>query len=109
MKLKEFRKDFDELRHKFSKTEIREYRKAFYDIKNYRNLSESEIKKISKKFNKLKKSLKFKKFDSNIDSVDFDDLDSYDDNYYNVDDDEYKKLKVLEHYLKSLIVIITNQ
>ena len=29
-KLKELRKDFDELRHKFSKTEIKEYRKAFY-------------------------------------------------------------------------------
>ena len=54
-KLKELRKDFDELRHKFFKTEIKEYRKAFYDIKNYRNLSESEINEISKKFNKLKK------------------------------------------------------
>ena len=55
MKLKELRKDFDELRHKFFKTEIKEYRKAFYDIKNYRNLSKSEITKINKKFNKFKK------------------------------------------------------
>ena len=52
-KLKEFRKYFDELRQKFSTTEIKECRKAFYDIKNYRNLSESEIKKINKKFNKF--------------------------------------------------------
>ena len=52
-KLKEFRKYFDDLRQKFSATEIKEYRKAFYDIKNYRNLSESEIKKINKKFNKF--------------------------------------------------------
>ena len=29
-KLNKLRKDFDELRHKFSKTEIKEYRKAFY-------------------------------------------------------------------------------
>ena len=34
--LKEIRKDFYELRHKFSKKEIDRYRKAFYDIKNYR-------------------------------------------------------------------------
>ena len=73
-KLKELRKYFDELRHRFFKTEIKEYRKAFYDIKNYGNLSESEITKINKKFNKLKKSLKFKKFHSNIDSVDYDGL-----------------------------------
>ena len=77
MKWKELRKHFDELRHKFFKTEIKEYRKAFYDIKNYRNLSKSEITKINKKFNKFKKSLKFKKFHGNIDSVDYDDLDNY--------------------------------
>ena len=29
-KLNKLRKDFDELRHKFSKTEIKEYRKVFY-------------------------------------------------------------------------------
>ena len=86
-KLKELRKDFDELKHRFFKTEIKEYRKAFYDIKNYRNISESKIIKINKKFNKLKKSLKFKKFHSNIDSVDYDNLGNYDDNYDFTDDD----------------------
>ena len=35
-KLEEIRKDFYELRHKFSKKEIDKYRKAFYDIKNCR-------------------------------------------------------------------------
>ena len=35
-KLEEIRKDFYKLRHKFSKKEIDKYRKAFYDIKNYR-------------------------------------------------------------------------
>ena len=33
-KLKEIRKDFHELRHKFSKEEVDKYRKVFYDIKN---------------------------------------------------------------------------
>ena len=54
-KLKKLRKDFDELRHKFSKKEIDRYRKAFYDIKNYKHLSISEIKKASKNLTKLKK------------------------------------------------------
>ena len=33
-KFKKLRKDFDELRHKFSKKEIDRYRKAFYVAKN---------------------------------------------------------------------------
>ena len=43
-KLEEIRKDFNELRHKFSKKEIDKYRKAFYNIKSYRDLLASEIK-----------------------------------------------------------------
>ena len=50
-KLKEIRKDFYKLRHKFSKKEADKYRKVFYDIKNYRHLSESEIEEIRKNFN----------------------------------------------------------
>ena len=61
-RLKKLRKDFDELSHKFSKTEIDEYRKAFYIAKNYKNLSESKIEKINKNFNKLKKALNLKNF-----------------------------------------------
>ena len=61
-KLKKLRQDFDELRHTFSKKEINRYRKAFYDAKNKKYLSKSEIKKTNKSFNKLKKSLRFKKF-----------------------------------------------
>ena len=36
---KKLRKDFDELRHKFDKKEIDRYRKGFYNVKNYENLS----------------------------------------------------------------------
>ena len=91
-KFEEIRKDFNELRHKFSKKEIDKYRKAFYDIKNYRYLSASEIKEVGKNLNELKKSLRFKKFHGDIDSVDYDDLDNYDDNYDFADDDEYRKI-----------------
>ena len=39
-KLKEIKEDFYNLRHKFSKKDADKYRKLFYDIKNYRYLSE---------------------------------------------------------------------
>ena len=95
-KLKEIRKDFYKLRHKFSKKEADKYRKVFYDIKNYRHLSESEIKKIRKNFNELEKS----KFHGDIDSVDYDDLDNYDNNYDFADDDEYRKIGSIKTLFK---------
>ena len=99
-KLEGIRKDFNELRHKFSKKEVDKYRKAFYDIKNYRHLSTSEIEEARKNLIDLRKSLRFKKFDGDVDSADYDDLDDYD------DDDEYRRITSIEDYL---IMIITNQ
>ena len=91
-KLEEIRKDFYELRHKFSKREINRYRKAFYVIRNYRHHSISETKEAGKNLTELKKSLRFKNFHGNVDIVDYDDLDNYDDIYDFVDDDEYRKI-----------------
>ena len=54
-KFEEIRKDFNELRHRFSKKKVDKYRKAFYGIKNYRHLSISEIKEARKNLTKLKK------------------------------------------------------
>ena len=90
-KLEEIRKDFYELRHTLSKKDVGNYRKAFYDIKNYKHLSKSEIEEVRGNLNKLKK-LRFKKFHCNIDSVDYDDFDNYPDNYDLADDYEYKKI-----------------
>ena len=101
-KLKILRKDFDELRHKFSKTEIKRYRKAFYIAKNYKYLSKSEIRKINKNFNKLKKSLRFKKFRGNIDSVEYEDLNNYNDNCDFADDDECKKIGSIRTLFKEI-------
>ena len=67
-KLKEIKEDFYNLRHEFSKKDADKYRKLFYDIKNYRHLSELEIKETREKFNKLEKSLNFKK-PRNINSI----------------------------------------
>ena len=49
-KLEEIKEDFYNLRHAFSKKDADKYRKLFYDIKNYRHLSELEIEEIRKKF-----------------------------------------------------------
>ena len=98
-KLEKIRKDFHDLRHKFSKNEIDKYRKAFYDIKNYRFFSASEIKEARKNLNELKKSLKFIKFHGHIDSVEYDGLDNYDDDF--VDDDEYRKLGSIRRLFKN--------
>ena len=92
-KSEEIRKDFNELRYKFSKKEIDQYRKSFCDIKNYRYLSEPEIEEARENLIELTKSLEFKKFHGNVDRFDYDDLDNYDYNYDDAgDDDEYRKI-----------------
>ena len=105
-----FQKDFSKLRHKFSKKEIDKYRKTFYDIKNYRDPSASEIKEAGKNLAELKDSLGIKQLYGNVDSIHYDDLDNYGDNYDDAaDDGRYKKLEALKDYFKSLIEIIKNQ
>ena len=95
-KVEEIKKDFNELRHKFLKKERDKYRKPFYDTKNCKHLSKSEIEEVKENLNKLKKSLSFKNFHIDIDSVDYDDLDNYDDNYdfaLEFDRDYYKPIR----------------
>ena len=53
-KLKGIKKDFHNLRQEFSKEDADKYRKLFYNIKNYRYLSELEKEDI-KNFNELEK------------------------------------------------------
>ena len=108
-KLEKLRKDFNEWRHKFSnKDEIGEYRKSFYNAKKYK-FFESETEEVRKNVNKLKKSLKSKKFHVGIHSVDYEDLNNCDYNMILLMMINAEKLEVLEHYLKNLIVIISNQ
>ena len=85
--LKEIKKDFYNLRHKFSKKEVDKYRNFSHDIKNHRHLSESEREETRKNFNELEKKLMFKKFHGDIDSVYYQDLDNYDDDDNNYDED----------------------
>ena len=92
-KLNEIKEDFYNLRHKFFKKDADKYRKLFYDIKNYRHLSELEIEEIIKKFNKLERSLRFKNLRKNINTIHYEDLNSDKDlNVEDVDNDEYRKI-----------------
>ena len=91
-KLKEIKKDFYNLRHEFSIEEADNYRKFFYDIKNYRYLSELEIEEIRKNFNELEKSLNLKKPRDDIDSVFYEDLYEDGDLDQYADGDKYKKI-----------------
>ena len=69
--IKEMKKDFSKLRHKFSKEEIEKFRKSFYNIKN---LSSAEIRAAEKNLVELEERLQYKAF--------------YDHNY----NDEYIKI-----------------
>ena len=79
------RKDFDELRHKFSNKDESEYRTAFYNAKKHKRF-ESKIEGVRKNLNKSKK------FHSGIDSIDYEDLDNYYNNFDFADDDKYRKI-----------------
>ena len=93
-KLKEIKKDFYDLRHEFSKEDADRYIKLFYDIKNYRYLSELEIEEIRKNFNELEKSLNFKKPRNNINTIHYEDLNSDKElNVEDADDDKYRKIE----------------
>ena len=49
-KPKKIKKHFNELRHKFSKSEISKIRKSVNDIENHRNLSAAEIRETEKSY-----------------------------------------------------------
>ena len=86
---------------KNDKKKLEEMRKDFNDIKNYRHLSVSEIKEARKNLKELKKSLRIKKFHGGIDTVDYDDLDNYDDAAAaDDDDDEYRKIGSIRRLFK---------
>ena len=106
---KKLRKDFDELRHKFSnEDEIGEYRKAFYNAKICK-LSKSEIEKTNKNLNKLKKVSSLKNFVVILIVLIMKILIITIIIMILLMMINIEKLGVLADYLKSLIVIITNQ
>ena len=100
-KLKEITEDFYNLKHEFSKKDADKYRKLFHDIKNYRYLSELEIKEIRKKFIKSERSLNLKKPRNNINSIHYEDLDKdKDPDGEDADDDKYRKIGSVRRLFK---------
>ena len=108
--LKEIKEDFYDLKHRFSKKDVDKYRKVFYDIKNYIHLSGSEIEEVRKNFNELEKSLNLKRivmilivFLMKTLIIMMTTI------FLMMMMINTEKPGVLEHYLKSLIEIITKQ
>ena len=64
------------------------------------------MEEAKENLNELEKSLKFKKFHGNVDSVDYDDLDNYDDNYDFADDDEYRKIGSIRRLFKGFEILL---
>ena len=64
--------------------------------------TESKLEKTTKNINELEKNSRFKKFHGDIDSVDYEDLDSYDYNYDFADDDKYRKIGSIRILFKEL-------
>ena len=67
-KMKQIKKDFSELGHRFSKSKINEFRRSLYNIKIQKNLSTPEIKETEKNLLELEKSLynlKYYDYDNN--------------------------------------------
>ena len=54
-RLKKIREDLNELRHKFSKSEIKDIRTNLCEIESNKNLSTQKIKEIEKSLSTLKK------------------------------------------------------
>ena len=62
-RIEKTRKEFNESRHKFSKSKINEIRKNLYEIENEKNLFTSKIKEIERNLTELEENLsKTKKY-----------------------------------------------
>ena len=59
-KIKEIKKYFSEVRYKFSKSKINEFRRSLCNIKNQKNLSSAEIKENEKNLLELESFLVLK-------------------------------------------------
>ena len=93
-KIKKIKKVFSELRYRFSKSKINEFRRSLYNIKNQKNLSTPEIKETEKNL-ELEKSLSSLK------------------KYCDYDDTEYRRIRDIGNifngiYLMKLMKTIAN-
>ena len=93
-KIKEIKKDFSELRYRFSKSKINEFRRSLYNIKNQKSLSAPEIKEAEKNLLELEKSLyNLKKYYDNDDNTKYNGISDIGNLSGEVDEDYYKPIK----------------
>ena len=93
-KIKEIKKDFSELRYRFSKSKINEFRRSLYNIKNQKSLSAPEIKEAEKNLLELEKSLyNLKKYYDNDDNIKYNGISDIGNLSGEVDEDYYKPIK----------------
>ena len=92
-RIKKIREDFSELRHRFSKSEINEFRRSLYNIKNQENLSALEIKEIKKSLDKFKKSLLSLKKYYYYDDAEYEGIRDIRNLFGETDEDYYKPIK----------------
>ena len=92
-KIRDIKKDFNELRYKFARSKIKEIRRSLYDIKIPKNLPKSKIKGIEKNLNKLHESLfKLKKYYDN-DGIEYMRIKHVKNLFNQTDEDYYKPIK----------------
>ena len=92
-RIKKIREDFNELRHRFSKSKINEFKRSLYNIKNQENLSALEIKETKKSLDKLKKSLLSLKKYHYYDDAEYKGIRDIRNLFGEIDEDYYKPIK----------------
>ena len=92
-KIKEIKQDFRELRYRFSKLNINEFRRSLYNIKNFKNLSAPEIKETEKILFELEKSLYNLKKHYDYDNTEDQGIRDIGNIFDEVDEDYYKPIK----------------
>ena len=102
-RIKKIREDFNELRHRFSKSKINEFKRSLYNIKNQENLSALEIKETKKSLDKLKKSLLSLKKYHYYDDAEYKGIRDIRNLFGEIDEDYYKPIKTKSVFNGNLI------
>ena len=87
------RKEFNESMHKFSKLKINEIRRNLYEIKNEKNLFESEMKEIERNLTELEENLSKTKKYYDYDDIKYNGIRDVKDLFdLSIDEDYYKPI-----------------
>ena len=92
-RIEKIRKEFNESRHKFSKSKINEIRRNLYEIENEKSLFESKIKEIERNLTELEENLSKTKRYYDYDDIEYRGIRNVKDFYdLSIDEDYYKPI-----------------